>query len=247
MAIANHTFCWSGIVSTKPSATLTFFSEVFGWKAQTVDMGGSPTTLLANGDVPIAHVREPQEGEPGSWWNNYFRVEDVDAAAQIAASKGAVLVPPTDIVPGRFATITTPSGAVFTLFRESDSSDLPVGTGFVHWVDLHSTDLPADLAFLAALGVDNKVMDMPNGPYHLLGLDGATRSGAMTGQNPEAPAHWVAWVEVENADDALARATNHGGAALAPVWNAEGVGRMAIVREPHRRGVRHHRTPRRLT
>ena len=235
MALSNDTFCWNGIVSTDPQRTLAFFPEVLGWTVQEVEMGGEAAQMFANAGRPLAHVRQPQmDGEP-SWWNNYLRVDDVDAKAAAAkAAGGAILVPPTDIPPGRFSTVKTPSGAVFTLFHEANAedADAPQGVGNVHWVDLHSTDISADLAFIAALGIETREMPMPTGPYYLLNPEGATRGGAMAGQNPQAPSMWLAWVEVENIDETAQRVQNHGGTMLAPAWDAEGVGRMAIASDP---------------
>lgn len=101
---------------------------------------------------------------------------------------GRVLVPPTDIPPGRLATIASPSGAISTLFHEADSNDAdtPTTPGFVHWVDLHSTDLQADLAFIHdALGLQTTERPMLLGPtdrqfprsVDLAGLGGRRRRG----------------------------------------------------------------------
>ena len=62
------------------------------------------------------------DGVP-SHWNNYLRVENVDESARSAeAAGGKVLVPGTDIPPGRFCVVASPSGATFSLFREADES-----------------------------------------------------------------------------------------------------------------------------
>lgn len=236
MALSNNTFCWNGIISTNPAKTLAFFPEVLGWTHQDIDMGGEKVSMLSNEGRPLAHVRTPQmEGEP-SWWNNYLRVDDVDAvAAKVAAAGGKVVVEPTDIVPGRFATITTPSGAFMTLFKEANTedADAPVGVGELHWVDLHSTAIDEDLTFIHdALGLKTQEMPMPTGPYHILEPETPTRGGAMTGQNPKAPSMWMAWIQVEDVEATLGRAERNGGAVVAPAWDAEGVGRMAIIADP---------------
>ncbi len=236
MSYANNAFCWNGIITTNIEATAAFFPEVLGWSVVKTEMDGQEMLMFANGDVPLAHLRGPQmDGEP-SWWNNYLRVEDVDASAKaVAAGGGKILVPPTDIVPGRFSTVTTPSGATFTLFRESgdDSANSAVGDGNVHWIDLHSKDIDADLAFLkGVLGFETQTMDMPNGPYHILDPDGAARAGAMKGQHAEAPSMWMTWIQVANVDETLDRVGNHGGEVVGPAWEAPGVGRMAIAKDP---------------
>lgn len=236
MSLSNNTFCWHGIVSTDTAKTLAFFPEVLGWTVQEIDMGGDKATMFANAGKPLAHVRGPaMDAEPG-WWNNYLRVADVDGvAAAVTKGGGKVVVPPNDIPPGRFATVATPSGAHFSLFCESnsDDTDSEPATGNIHWVDLHSKDLEADLEFIhGALGLETREMPMPAGAYHIINPDGKTRAGAMVGQNPDAPSMWLAWVEVESVDETTSRVERHGGKLLAPAWDAQGVGRMAIASDP---------------
>ncbi|MFT4623668.1 MAG: putative enzyme related to lactoylglutathione lyase [Myxococcota bacterium] len=227
----NLSFCWNGLVTSNPDATLAFFPEVLGWGVQSTTMSdGSDVTMLTDGDRPIAHVRGPQmDGEP-TWWNNYLRVEDVDAAAaSVAQNGGTIVVPGTDIAPGRFATVTTPSGAHFTLFREAGDE----GNGGLHWVDLHSTAIAGDLAFLkAALGFTSNQMEMPAGPYHILNPGSDSPSGAMAQQNLGAPSMWLAWVKVDDVDATLGRVRGNGGKVLGEPWEAPGVGRMAIASDP---------------
>jgi len=49
-------------------------------------------------------------------WMVYFAVEDCDATARLAVGNaGKIIVPPTDIPPGRFAILSDPQGAVFAV------------------------------------------------------------------------------------------------------------------------------------
>jgi hypothetical protein len=224
------------MVTSDLAKTVAFFPEVLGWSVTEMEMGGETATMFANKGTPIAHVRTPQmDGEP-TWWNNYLRVEDVDAsAAAVTAAGGSVLVPGTDIPPGRFATVTTPSGAAFSLFREAseDAANVPVEEGNIHWVELHSKDLAKDLAFLkGALGIGSSEMAMPQGTYHILDPEGAMRGGALAGQHPDAPSMWLAWVAVDSVDEALGRVERHGGTVVAKAWDMPGVGRLAIGKDP---------------
>ena len=233
MAIDNHTFCWFGVISKDIDKTLAFFPEVLGWKVEHVDMGGDKVPMLAGPNGPFGHVRGPaMEGEP-SWLNSYLRVEDVDAAVElVTANGGSVVVPANDIPPGRFATVTTASGAYFNLFREASADDNGAADGAIGWVDLHSKDIDKDLAFLKGLGFETSEMAMPNGPYYILNPEGKTQAGAMAGQHAEAPSMWMAWAVTDDADAALGRVGNHGGTVVAPSWDVPGVGRLAIAQDP---------------
>ncbi|MEN0063469.1 MAG: VOC family protein [Myxococcota bacterium] len=234
MAYVDNGFCWHGIVSPSPERAVAFYPEVLGWSVQPVPMGSAEVQTFVTGEVGRAHLASPAQGEAPSW-NHYLRVDDVDARTKVAeANGGRVQVPPTDIAVGRFSVVTSPSGAAFHLFheaREAESENAPGGPGAVHWVELWSRDLDADVTWLSAsFGFEAKSMNMPNGPYILLEHNGVMRGGAMATE--DTPAHWLAWVHVPNVDEAFARATNHGGTALTEPFDVPTVGRMAVIADP---------------
>lgn len=237
MAFDNHRFCWHGIISSDTATTTPFYSTVLGWSVQTAPMGDEIATMFAASDGrPRAHTRAPaMEGEP-NYWSSYFRVEDVDGdAAKAVANGGKLLVPPTDIAPGRFATVMSPSGAAFNLFHEAGGDDSNAGDadGAIHWVELHSTDIDGDLAWLnATFGVTSQTMQMPDGPYHLL-FSGETQvGGAVTQKNPGAPSMWLPWIRQDDVDGTVARVEQNGGKTLVPLFDVEGIGRMSIIADP---------------
>jgi len=236
MAYTNHAFCWHGVVSTDTESTRAFLCEVLGWRAQQMQMGDETSTMFVAADVPRAHLREPgMPGEP-SHIVNYLRVDDVDASTAAAeANGGRVLVPGTDIAPGRFSVVTSPSGAAVALFKEADDSaqNAPSGPGSFAWVELHSKDIDADNAWLTAtFGFEIEEMPMPNGPYFILKHDGEMRGGTMTQEHAEAPAMWLAWIDVDDVDATVERARSHGGAVHAEPFDVPGVGRLSIIADP---------------
>jgi predicted enzyme related to lactoylglutathione lyase len=238
MAYTNNKFCWHGVISSDTAKTTPFYEKVLGWTAQTVDMGGEPTTMFAASDeVARAHTRAPQtKGEP-NYWSSYLRVKDVDSCAAAATAKGGnVLVPATDIAPGRFAVVTSPSGAAFNLFHEVDSSATNAGDGegSIHWVELHSTDVEADLAWLNAIfGITTQSTEMPGvGTYYIL-LSGKDQvGGCVAQQNGGVPSMWLPWVKLEEVDAAVETAQANGGHVLGPPFDVPGVGRMSILADP---------------
>lgn len=127
-------------------------------------MGDEVATMLAAADgIPRAHViLPPMEGVPPHI-SSYLRVADVDAGLAAAIENGgSMVVPPTDIPPGRFAGVASPSGAVFLLFHEADeaSAENPgASNGAIHWVELHSTDLATDVAWMeSSFGIGHQKM-----------------------------------------------------------------------------------------
>lgn len=238
MPYQNLKFCWHGIITTDVERAKAFYTETLGWSVMTVPMGASEATMFAAAGIPRLHVSPPHMPGMPSHWENYLRVADVDASTRAArANGGQVLVPPTDIPPGRFSVVTSPSGAALSLFHEADpaaSENPPPGPGAIHWTELMSTNLDADLAWLrATLGVTTQEMPIDGGgTYYILNGESGPFGGAMQSMHAEAPAHWLTWVEVDDADAALERVKRHGGAAMTPVMDMKDIGRMAVVADP---------------
>ncbi|MSQ35658.1 MAG: VOC family protein [Dehalococcoidia bacterium] len=85
-------------------------------------MEGTPYTLLrADGqDVAGVMTMTTEMGDVPPYWGIYIEVADTDACAARARQLGAtVLQPPTDIVPGRFAMLQDPQGAVFGVIKSN--------------------------------------------------------------------------------------------------------------------------------
>lgn len=236
MPYKNQKFCWFGIISTDVDRAKAFYTEALGWSTMTMTMEGSEATMFVAGGVPIAHLSAPVMPGIPSHWENYFRVKDVDAATKAAKEHGGdVAFPPTDIPPGRFSVVTSPSGAALSLFHEADpsSENAPEGEGSICWTELHSTDMEADLKWLsAALGVESESTPMPDGDYFMLKGESGPAGGAMSQRVDGAPAHWLSWVAVADVDATLERVTRHGGKGLTPIFEADKVGRMAVVADP---------------
>ncbi len=238
MAYTNHKFCWHGCVSTDVDKAIAFYTNVVGWTHAAVQMGDEEANMFVAADKPRCHVMAPpMEGVP-SHWSNYLRVTDVDASTAAATEAGGqVLVPPTDIPPGRFSVVASPSGAAVSLFTERDpetAENPPAGPGSFHWTELHSTSIDADVAWLrAAFGFQTSEMPMPQGGTYYLINDGDTQvGGAMQGMHEGAPSMWLTWVSVTDVDAATARVTESGGNVLSPLMDMPGVGRMGIIQDP---------------
>ena len=120
-----NSLCWVELNTRDPDPAVSFYGELFGWKAQQV---GGPVSeggpgfdyiMLQLGEVPVGGIITMDENCPAEvppHWMVYFAVEDCDAAAaRVTELGGAVCVPPTDIPPGRFAVVNDPGGATFTI------------------------------------------------------------------------------------------------------------------------------------
>jgi hypothetical protein len=116
---------WNELITPDPKKVEAFYGGLFGWKAETNPMGdtGRDYTVWVpeGGEHGIAGaMKPPMEGMP-TFWGVYFSVADTDATAAKAEEQGAtVLAGPMDIPDvGRFATLTDPQGATFSVLKNA--------------------------------------------------------------------------------------------------------------------------------
>ena len=117
-------FTWNELYTRDVDASGSFYTNVFGWGANTADMGDMQYTSFMNGERPAAGMLEIQKdwGEVPPHWLTYFAVDDADAAAKkITELGGTVTSGPQDIPEvGRFATALDPQGSAFAIIRLSN-------------------------------------------------------------------------------------------------------------------------------
>ncbi|MDQ6784531.1 MAG: VOC family protein [Actinomycetota bacterium] len=111
---------WSELVATDLDASEAFLTRVFGWGAERNPPEG-PTQYLewkVDGRSVSGAMPKPPSmpASVPAYWGLYFLVDDTDAtAAKITELGGTLMMPPTDIEPGRFALCVDPTGAMFSV------------------------------------------------------------------------------------------------------------------------------------
>lgn len=113
---------WNELSSSDPEGAKAFYGGLFGWaKDGDMDMGplgkyefwkaGDGREFMLGAVMPL------MPGMPMSAWTYYFRVADIDKAAEtIKAHGGKLLQEPTEIPGGEFSiTAMDPQGAAFGL------------------------------------------------------------------------------------------------------------------------------------
>ena len=115
------TFVWDELSTSDPEAAKDFYTEVFGWTAQTMDMGGGTYTIFKRaGDIDVGGATKASEGTPTAWMP-YIAAADLEATAERARELGGTVIQePTDIPNmGRFAIVRDPAGGIFGLWKGS--------------------------------------------------------------------------------------------------------------------------------
>jgi predicted enzyme related to lactoylglutathione lyase len=112
---------WRELMTTDWQAAMKFYEQVFGWqRGQAMEMGPMGTYQIFNrphGQIGGMMNKPPEMANLPSNWQIYFRVPDVDAAAErIKAKGGRILNGPMDVPDGdRIVNAADPQGAAFGL------------------------------------------------------------------------------------------------------------------------------------
>src|SRR5262245_43062529 len=88
---------WRELVTTDVEKAKRYYSELFGWSYQPMDMGSYTYTMIAQGKTTFGGMMK-MEKAPHPHWLSYVLSEDVDGAAKTAKTEGGTLaVEPRDI------------------------------------------------------------------------------------------------------------------------------------------------------
>lgn len=111
---------WHELLTTDAEAAMTFYTDLFGWTpTEAMDMGPMGKYHMFGRTFPLGGMmNKPAElAQVPSHWGIYFRVPDVDAAAErVKANGGQVLNGPMEVPGGdRVVNCMDPQGAAFSL------------------------------------------------------------------------------------------------------------------------------------
>ncbi|HEX8178104.1 MAG TPA: VOC family protein [Pyrinomonadaceae bacterium] len=123
---APGTFCWNELATNDLAAARKFYTELLGWTLHGSDAAGMNYTEIEAAGRRIGGMYQTTPemgGQMPPHWMAYVAVDDVDGlAARVASLGGKVSVGPMDIPNvGRFAVISDPAGAVFSIIKLSDA------------------------------------------------------------------------------------------------------------------------------
>src|SRR3954451_20851342 len=112
-------FSLNQLNTSDPEAAERFYSELFGWRFDSVGETDNPYWGIFRGDSMNGGMMPLPAGAPmPSLWLVYFGSDDVASAAeQTGSAGGSVMVGPMDVPPaGRILVAQDPQGAFFALF-----------------------------------------------------------------------------------------------------------------------------------
>ncbi len=108
--------------------------------------------------------------------------------------------------------------------------------GKFYWNELMTRDAEQAKSFYAdTLGWTYNPMPMPNGTYWVIMVGEDAAGGIMTMDGPDfegVPEHWFAYLAVDDIDGRVSKIQSNGGSVVRGPFDVEGVGRIAIVKQP---------------
>ncbi|MGQ0623384.1 MAG: VOC family protein [Sporichthyaceae bacterium] len=237
--------CWIDLITADVDASVAFYCALFGWQSESVldDDGNRVYTMATKEGRHVCGMGgSPDSAPPRPVWNSYVCVADVDAsAAAIEKHGGTIVMPPMQVFnAGKMAMAADVTGATFSLWEPIDIA----GAGICNendtysWNELLSSDVEASKSFYSEVfGWSYEGMPMGEGTYWVIaGGENGGLGGLMarTDSCPEGmPDHWGVYFTVADLDAALAAVTAGGGSLAVGPESMEGVGRFAMVTDPH--------------
>jgi uncharacterized protein len=235
---------WEDLKSTKIDESRDFFTNLFGWSTDPVDMGGgSSYEMLKNGHAAQAfgglNTIEGSSRQP-SHWLSYLSTPDVDSLTFKASDLGGtILLEPTDIPGiGRFSILTDPQGATFAAYTDTNAAWEPAAPtvqphGGIAWHELMTSDVDAALAFYSALfNWSSRTVDMGTGPYTLLKAGDHEVAGLMKKPDDQVPTAWTVYFEVDDIQKSLDKVGELGGNVLMGPMEVSTVGELGWAIDP---------------
>lgn len=121
--------CWNELATNDTAKDGEFYSGLFGWTKDTMNLGPMEYTMFANngrGAGGMFKLTPEMAGIPPHWLN-YFAVDDCDAKVKKATELGASIMKPADDIPGigRFAILRDPQNAVFAVIKLENTEGQP--------------------------------------------------------------------------------------------------------------------------
>jgi predicted enzyme related to lactoylglutathione lyase len=231
--------CWIDLSTSDTAGTRDFYTALFGWTVAEADPQFGGYFMFSRDGVPVAGCMPAMPDSPTNFWSVYLTVEDAAKTLEaVGAGGGQVQVPAMPVADlGTMGVVADPGGASIGLWQPGQFTGLGVTgeAGLPSWFELHTRDYDTVLTFYREIfGWNVAVMaDQPGFRYSTLTHGKDQLAGVMDASafGPDAPVGWGIYFWVDDADAAVARATELGGTVIHPAEDTP-YGRLATVADP---------------
>jgi len=112
---------WNELASNDVAGSRQFYSQLFGWNIEEMQMPAGTYSFLKAGDRPVGGLLQmpPEAKGAPTMWMPYITVADLRQAIAKATSLGGKLCKDATTIPemGSFAILNDPQGATFGLWE----------------------------------------------------------------------------------------------------------------------------------
>jgi uncharacterized protein len=228
-----HPVTWFEILGPEPERTAKFYSELFGWHAETVEGGyvliDTHSGAGTNGGIGTV----PDGGEPGSVF--YARAPEISSLLDKANSLGGTTFQPvTELPMVTYATFRDPWGNVVGLMKGEgeDAGVSPGGNPPVDWFELSCAEPLNAFEFYKSL-FDWKI-EGGGGEGFIHGSVDTGGPGARggIGSSPDGAPHVHMYAAVDDLTKYLERAEGLGATVSMPVTRVDEHTEIAMFDDP---------------
>jgi hypothetical protein len=234
---------WLDLETTSLARAKKFYTGLFGWDFRDCHAADTDYAVAVSGGRSIAGAlqRWIRNGEERrSVWLPFISVSDVDTAKRDALQHRAKIRSDPEDLPlrGRQALLTDLEGVHFAIVASStgDPPDRLAMPGEWIWTSLYARDSGDEAVFYQQVfGFDLTGMPTHDGFERVrLSSGGHGRIGisALPTDSPALHPHWINFVRVASAADAMARARKLGGRVLVKAQRDSEGGTTAILADP---------------
>ncbi|MEU7857345.1 VOC family protein [Nonomuraea sp. NPDC049141] len=232
--------CWVDLSSTDVEASVRFYDEVFGWRAEMIDdpAAGGYGQFTYDGKKVAGVGPVFGEGMPATW-NTYITTEDAAATAdRVRNAGGTVVMEPMQVFEeGTMAVFQSPDGSFVSIWeagRHQGAELVNEPTSFC-WNELVTRDVAgAERFYSAVFGWTPHLQEMEGVKYTEWHAGDASIAGMieMAPQYPpETPSHWMTYFAVADLDATVSAAERAGATILVGAMDAP-PGRFAMLTDP---------------
>lgn len=236
---------WVDLGTRDIESAAAYYKALFGWDFRSAgpEAGGYGMFQLADQTVAAMGPLQGDNARPA--WVVYFESADADATTKaVEQAGGSVRFAPMDVFDqGRVAGYTDPDGADFAVWQPRANKGLDrVGGGGLCWTELYTTNAGQAKRFYdSVFDWDYEDVALPGGAgnYVIASRSGGGQEGSHGGimqlgteMLPDGFSYWQPYFSVADCDAVAATADEKGGTVLMPGTDMEGVGRMALLKDP---------------
>jgi hypothetical protein len=121
-------FCWADLNTRDVPRAADFYGKLFGWTLEKSQNDPSGYLHIKNGEEYIGGIPSAEHQDPNAppHWLLYFETSNCDASVEKAKQNGAkVFFGPVSMENvGRFAVLSDPQGAVFSVFQSARKANV---------------------------------------------------------------------------------------------------------------------------